>query len=81
MDGEALHPALEYTAVCAKVVLFIGSTPETWRTKLMSPAVDATSSLAPDFAAPIAVDWQPTSNRRLGTFHVVGFRVGTTLDR
>jgi uncharacterized protein len=30
--------------------------------------------LAPDFAAPIAVDWQPTTNRRLGTFHVVGFR-------
>lgn len=30
--------------------------------------------LAPDFAAPIAVDWQPTSNTRLGTFHVVGFR-------
>ena len=30
--------------------------------------------LAPDFAAPIAVDWQPTSNTRLGTFHIVGFR-------
>jgi uncharacterized protein len=30
--------------------------------------------LAPDFAAPISVDWQPTSNTRLGTFHVVGFR-------
>ena len=30
--------------------------------------------LAPDFAAPITVDWQPTSNTRLGTFHVVGFR-------
>jgi uncharacterized protein len=29
--------------------------------------------LAPDFAAPITVDWQPTSNTRLGTFHVVGF--------
>ncbi len=29
--------------------------------------------LAPDFAAPIAVDWEPTSNSRLGTFHVVGF--------
>ena len=33
--------------------------------------------LAPDFAAPIAVDWQPTSNTRLGTFHIVGFRPGT----
>jgi pyridinium-3,5-biscarboxylic acid mononucleotide sulfurtransferase len=30
--------------------------------------------LAPDFAAPVTVDWQPTTNRRLGTFHVVGFR-------
>lgn len=30
--------------------------------------------MAPDFAAPIAVEWQPTSNNRLGTFHVVGFR-------
>ncbi len=30
--------------------------------------------MAPDFAAPIAVEWQPTSNDRLGTFHVVGFR-------
>ena len=29
--------------------------------------------LAPDFAAPIAVDWQPTSNTRLGTFHVIAF--------
>jgi pyridinium-3,5-biscarboxylic acid mononucleotide sulfurtransferase len=31
--------------------------------------------LAPDFAAPIHVEWGPTSNRRLGTFHVVGFRL------
>lgn len=30
--------------------------------------------LAPDFAAPITVEWHPTSNKRLGTFHVVGFR-------
>jgi uncharacterized protein len=30
--------------------------------------------LAPDFAAPIRVDWQPTTNSRLGTFHIVGFR-------
>jgi len=30
--------------------------------------------LAPDFAAPIKVEWQPTTNRRLGTFHVVGYR-------
>ena len=30
--------------------------------------------MAPDFAAPIAVDWRPTANNRLGTFHVVGFR-------
>lgn len=30
--------------------------------------------MAPDFAAPITVEWQPTTNRRLGTFHVVGFR-------
>jgi len=30
--------------------------------------------MAPDFAAPIRVEWQPTTNRRLGTFHVVGFR-------
>lgn len=33
--------------------------------------------LAPDFAAPIRVEWQPTTNRRLGSFHVVGFRAGT----
>jgi uncharacterized protein len=32
--------------------------------------------LAPDFAAPIKVEWRPTTNRRLGTFHVVGFRPG-----
>lgn len=32
--------------------------------------------LAPDFAAPITVEWQPTTNRRLGTFHIVGFRPG-----
>jgi pyridinium-3,5-biscarboxylic acid mononucleotide sulfurtransferase len=31
--------------------------------------------LAPDFAVPITVDWRTTSNTRLGTFHVVGFRV------
>jgi pyridinium-3,5-biscarboxylic acid mononucleotide sulfurtransferase len=30
--------------------------------------------LAPDFSATIAVDWQPTTNKRLATFHVVGFR-------
>jgi pyridinium-3,5-biscarboxylic acid mononucleotide sulfurtransferase len=30
--------------------------------------------LAPDFAAPIRVEWLPTTNRRLGTFHIVGFR-------
>jgi uncharacterized protein len=29
--------------------------------------------LAPDFATPIRVDWQPTTNRRLGTFHIVAF--------
>ncbi len=32
--------------------------------------------LAPDFAAPITVEWQPSSNNRLGTFHIVGFRAG-----
>jgi pyridinium-3,5-biscarboxylic acid mononucleotide sulfurtransferase len=37
--------------------------------------------LAPDFAAPIRVEWQPTSNRRLGTFHVVGFRRETAASR
>jgi uncharacterized protein len=31
--------------------------------------------LAPDFAAPVRVEWASTANRRLGTFHVVGFRV------
>ena len=30
--------------------------------------------LAPDFAFPIAVEWQPTTNARLGTFQVVAFR-------
>lgn len=30
--------------------------------------------MAPDFAAPITVDWQPTSNNRLGSFQVVAFR-------
>ena len=29
--------------------------------------------LAPDFAAPITVEWRKTSNRRLGTFHIVDF--------
>jgi hypothetical protein len=29
--------------------------------------------LAPDFAAPSRVERQPTANRRLGTFHIVGF--------
>jgi pyridinium-3,5-biscarboxylic acid mononucleotide sulfurtransferase len=33
--------------------------------------------LAPDFAVPIRVEWQATTNGRLGTFHVVGFRSGT----
>ncbi|HET7265650.1 MAG TPA: ExsB family protein [bacterium] len=32
--------------------------------------------LAPDFAAPIQVEWQPTTNRRLGSFHIVGFKTG-----
>jgi pyridinium-3,5-biscarboxylic acid mononucleotide sulfurtransferase len=32
--------------------------------------------LAPDFAVPITVEWQPTTNRRLRTFHIVGFRAG-----
>jgi uncharacterized protein len=30
--------------------------------------------MAPDFAAPITVEWQPTANNRLGTFQVVAFR-------
>jgi uncharacterized protein len=30
--------------------------------------------MAPDFAAPITIEWHPTTNRRLGTFHVVAFR-------
>ena len=30
--------------------------------------------LAPDFAFPITVEWQPTTNARLGTFQVVAFR-------
>ncbi len=30
--------------------------------------------MAPDFAAPITVEWLPTKNARLGTFQVVGFR-------
>jgi pyridinium-3,5-biscarboxylic acid mononucleotide sulfurtransferase len=30
--------------------------------------------MAPDFAAPITVEWQPTTNNRLGTFQIVGFR-------
>jgi uncharacterized protein len=34
--------------------------------------------LAPDFAAPITVEWQPTSNNRLSTFQIVGFRAGHT---
>jgi uncharacterized protein len=34
--------------------------------------------LAPDFAAPITIEWQPTANTRLGTFHIVGFRVSAT---
>jgi len=32
--------------------------------------------LAPDFPAPIGVDWRPTNNRRLGTFHIVAFSAG-----
>ncbi len=32
--------------------------------------------LAPDFAAPISVEWRQTANTRLGTFHIVGFRTG-----
>jgi uncharacterized protein len=30
--------------------------------------------MQPDFAEPIEVHWQPAANRKLGTFHVVGFR-------
>jgi uncharacterized protein len=30
--------------------------------------------LAPDFAAPITVEWHPTLNKRLGTFQIVDFR-------
>lgn len=30
--------------------------------------------LTPDFAFPITVEWQPTTNARLGTFQVVAFR-------
>jgi pyridinium-3,5-biscarboxylic acid mononucleotide sulfurtransferase len=33
--------------------------------------------MAPDFAAPITVDWQPTTNNRLGTFQVVAFRTAS----
>jgi uncharacterized protein len=33
--------------------------------------------MAPDFAAPITVDWQPTTNHRLGSFQVVGFRAAS----
>lgn len=29
--------------------------------------------MAPDFAAPITVEWQPTTNHRLGTFQIVSF--------
>ncbi len=31
--------------------------------------------MAPDFAAPITVEWQPTANNRLGTFQIVAFRL------
>jgi uncharacterized protein len=34
--------------------------------------------LGPDFAAPIMVEWLRTSNTRLGTFHVVDFRLAST---
>ncbi len=30
--------------------------------------------LAPDFAAPISVEWHPSANTRLGTFQIVDFR-------
>ncbi|MDR7414953.1 MAG: 7-cyano-7-deazaguanine synthase [Armatimonadota bacterium] len=30
--------------------------------------------MQPDFAQPIQVEWLPSGNRRLGTFHVVAFR-------
>jgi pyridinium-3,5-biscarboxylic acid mononucleotide sulfurtransferase len=30
--------------------------------------------LAPDFAAPITVEWSQTANKRLHTFHIVGFK-------
>jgi pyridinium-3,5-biscarboxylic acid mononucleotide sulfurtransferase len=32
--------------------------------------------LAPDFAAPITVEWHSTTNTRLSTFHIVDFRPG-----
>jgi len=32
--------------------------------------------LQPEFAVPIKVDWLPSRNRRLDTFHVVDFRRG-----
>ncbi len=37
--------------------------------------------LAPDFVAPITVDWQPTSNNRLSTFHIVAFRIAEAFRR
>lgn len=35
--------------------------------------------MAPDFAAPITVEWHPTTNNRLGTFQIVGFRAAASL--
>lgn len=37
--------------------------------------------LAPDFAFSITVEWQPTTNARLGTFQVVAFRPESSADR
>lgn len=34
--------------------------------------------LAPDFAFPITVEWRPTTNTRLRTFHIIGFRPATS---
>jgi uncharacterized protein len=37
--------------------------------------------LAPDFATPISVEWRPTANTRLNTFHIVGFRLAGPTPR
>lgn len=70
---EALPELEEAHVVDAPITLVAKASPAIFNDERARYWVEH-GRLAPDFAAPIRVEWQPTTNHRLGSFHIVGFR-------